>query len=201
MAKAVLEERKGIQSQPIEIIENQIVTKEQIVTPVNENGFLIANDKNDIAKVCVFERHRDSGSFSTGFIKGLGLQRGAIGSSIAHDSHNIIVAGMDDESILKVAHRIKSMRGGQVATAGTHEVTLSLPIAGLMSDKTFEEVVDEEKKLTSFCQQALGSHLHRVISTLTFMSLPVIPALKLTDKGIIKILPGEYPQKVSLFVD
>ena len=191
----------GDRIRAIGIVEDQIVTTEEIVEPKIEDGQVVADPAGDLTKVCVFERHRDSGSFAVGFLKGLGLKRGAVGSSVAHDSHNIIVAGLDDRSILKVAGRIRDLGGGQVAAAGRRLVEIPLPIAGLMSEKPFEEVVAQEREFSAFCRHDLGSNLKNPVSSLSFVSLPVIPLLKITDKGIIQIKPGRYPQKVSLFVD
>jgi adenine deaminase len=192
---------QGSKMRAIKIIENQIVTEEIIIEPTVERGLVEADPERDIAKICVFERHRNSGSFSIGFIKGLGLRSGAIGSSVSHDAHNIIVAGMDDHSILKAAQIIEGMQGGQIAVSGNGEARIPLPIAGLMSELPFEEVVAQEKKLTSFCHEVLGSPLHSPVTTLSFMSLPVIPLLRITDKGMIRIDPGQYPRRVPVFVD
>lgn len=192
---------RGGNIRAIGIVENQIVTEEIVIEPCVKDGDVVPDPELDLAKIAVFERHRDSGSFSVGFIKGLGLKRGAIGSSISHDSHNIIVAGMDDHSILQAAARIRDLGGGQVALAGRKEAVIPLPISGLMSEKKFEEVVASERKLASFCAEDLGSNLKNPISSLTFMALPVIPRLKITDKGIIQIRPGQHPRKVPLFVE
>lgn len=182
-------------------IEGQIVTQERAVEPKIAGGAVVPDAERDIAKICVFDRHRNSGSFSVGFIQGLGLKRGAIGSSVAHDSHNLIVAGMDDESIKRAADRIIEMRGGQIAVAGGAEAAIPLPVAGLMSDASFEEVVAQERRFMDCCRADLGSGLERPVSALSFMALPVIPLLKITDKGLFRIEPGAYPAKVGLFVE
>ena len=198
-ANALRVKARGGRIRVIKIIENQIVTEEAIIEPKVEKGSLVPDSKRDIAKICVFERHRNSGSFAVGFIQGLGLKRGAIGSSVSHDAHNIIVAGMDDRSILTVARMIEEMQGGQVAVAGRKQTRIPLPVAGLMSDLPFEEVVAQEKRMTLFCRGELGSKLHSPITTLSFMALPVIPLLRITDKGLIRIEPGQYPMHVPLF--
>ena len=190
----------GKKLRTIEIVENQIVTREAVLEPKLEGEFVTADTERDIAKVCVFERHRNSESFGVAFIKGLGLKRGAIGSSVAHDSHNIIVAGMDDRSIMMTALRIAELNGGQVACHENGRAEIPLPIAGLMSDKSYEVVAQQEKEFGRFCSEELGSTLKSPISTLSFMALPVIPLLKITDKGLFKIDTGAYPRKVSLFI-
>lgn len=198
-ANALGVKARGGRIRVIKIIENQIVTEEAIIEPKVEKGFLVPDSGRDVAKICVFERHRNSGSFAVGFIQGLGLKRGAIGSSVSHDAHNIIVAGMDDRSILKAARAIEEMQGGQVAVAGRKQTRIPLPVAGLMSDLSFEEVVAQEKRMTLFCREELGSKLHSPITTLSFMALPVIPLLRITDKGLIRIESGQYPKHVPLF--
>lgn len=184
----------------IGVVENQIITEELHLGPKIAGGLAVPDPERDIAKVCVFERHHDSGSFAVGFIRGLGLRRGAVGSSVSHDSHNIIAAGVDDEDILRAADLIRGMQGGQVAVAGPEEAVLPLPIAGLMYPGRFEDLVFMERKLLAFCRDAVGSRLKSPISTLSFMALPVIPNLKITDRGLIQILPGQYPRRVPLFV-
>ncbi len=200
-ASALNVKAQGGKIRAIKIIENQIVTEEMVIEPKVSKGFIVPDPEKDVAKICVFERHRNSGSFSAGFIKGLGLKRGAIGSSVSHDAHNIIVAGMDDRSILKVARMIEEMQGGQVALAGRRVARMPLPVAGLMSELPFEDVVAQERQIARFCREALGSTLRSPITTLSFMALPVIPLLRITDKGLIRIEPGQYPKHVPLFVE
>ncbi len=181
-------------------VANQIITEELHVPAVVSDGWVQAQPEADVAKIVVFERHRNSGGFGVAYIKGLGIRRGAIGSSVAHDSHNIVVAGVDDADILRCAQRIRDLCGGQVACAGDAWAELPLPIAGLMSDQPFETVVAQEQALFRFCQEVNGTPLTRALSTLSFMALPVIPTLRVTDKGLIRILPGAYPERVGLWV-
>ena len=182
----------------IKMTEGQIVTDEVWLMPRFEGGALLPDPEQDLAKVVVFERHKNSGSFGVGFISGLGLKRGAVGSSVAHDSHNIIVAGMDDASIMAVAERIRDLQGGQVAIDGELRAEIPLPIAGLMSEASFEEVVAQEKAFNTFCGETLGIGVQRPAAALSFMALPVIPTLRITDKGMILIEPGQYPKPVGV---
>lgn len=177
--------------------EGQIVTEERLLEPRVLDGLAVADPERDLAKLCVFERHHASGGFGVGFVQGLGLRQGALASSVCHDSHNLIVAGMDDASILRAAQRVMDLRGGQVAVAGEREACLPLPLAGLMSEASFEEVVQQERALLQFCAEVLGTPLKRLPSTLSFLGLPVIPELKVTDKGCVRIRPGAYPERVS----
>ncbi len=185
----------------IEALEAQIITEEGVGEPIWRDGVALPNPEQDLAKICVFERHRNSGGFGVGFVRGLGLRKGAVGSSVAHDSHNIIVAGTNDADILQVARRIEQLGGGQVAMAGSESRAIPLPVAGLMSELSFEEVVAQERALHAFCSDALGSTLKRLPSALSFMSLPVIPKLKITDRGLVRIDPSQYPQRVSVWAD
>ena len=184
----------------IELVPGQILTREVQECPKIGDGAILCDPERDIAKVCVFERHRGSGAFGLGFVRGLGIQRGAIGSSVGHDSHNLIVVGMTDADILHCAQMIRDMGGGQAAVFGESSEKLPLPIAGLISDDTAENVIAAERSLDAFCTNFLGISLHRPMAALSFMALPVIPELRITDQGLFSIAPGGYPQKVSIFL-
>ncbi len=188
---------EGQKLRVIQIVPGQILTRQVEVDPVIDNGLVQTDKSVDIAKVCVFERHRGSGAFGKAFVRGFGLKCGAIGSSVGHDSHNMVVVGMDDESILKCARLIQQMGGGQAAVFGDESATLALPVAGLMSDGTADEVIRDEAALDAFCAQKLGVTLARPMAALSFMSLPVIPELRITDQGLFYIAPGGYPVKVD----
>lgn len=184
----------------IEMIPGQIVTRQVHEKPLIRQGACVADPARDMVKICVFERHRDSGCFSVGFVRGLGLKRGAIASSVSHDSHNLVVAGTNDTDILRAADIIRSNNGGQVAVAGPQEEVLPLPIAGLISEAPYEEVVHREERMHAFAHEALGCTLRRPFGAISFLSLPVIPELKITDKGLIEVQPGQYPRRVGLAV-
>ena len=132
----------------IELVPEQILTREIELEPQIENHHIVPDPKRDIAKVCVFERHRESGAFAVGFVRGFGIQRGAFGSSVSHDSHHLIVVGSCDEDILKCAQIIQKMKGGQAAVCAQNQATLPLPIAGLMSPKDADCVIQDEKNST-----------------------------------------------------
>jgi len=133
-----------------------------------------------------------------GFVRGFGLKRGAIASSVAHDSHNIIVVGADDADMMAAARAVADMGGGLAAVEnGTVRARLPLPIAGLMSDQPLEVVREEMEKLLAVAQE-IGSQLHDPFMALSFLALPVIPALKLTDQGLVDVNQFEF---VPLFED
>jgi len=182
----------------IGIIPNEIVTDSLVEELTIDEDFAIADAGRDILKIAVMERHLASGNVGLGFVKGLGLKRGALGSSVAHDSHNVIVAGTNDADMLVAAREVERMRGGLVVVEeGNVQAALPLPVAGLMSDRPYEEVNVDLKALLDAAHE-LGSDLHDPFMTLSFLALPVIPALKLTDKGLVDVLQFRF---VPLFED
>jgi len=183
----------------IEAREGSLLTSERIEeVPAGADGYCVSDTERDILRIYVIERHRGTGNIGKGFISGLGLKRGAIASTISHDSHNLIVVGVDDASIFKAARHLNKIGGGLVATLGDRvEVELPLPIAGLMSRMDARET---NARLDEF-ERFFGSEGLRntqPLMTLSFMALPVIPSLKITDRGLVDVDKFEM---VSLFVD
>jgi adenine deaminase len=169
----------------IGLIPNQLITECLIEEMKVENGFAVADTTRDILKIVIVERHLASGNVGKGFIKGFGLKRGAIASSVAHDSHNIVVVGTNDQDMMTAIKEISIMRGGLVVVDGGQIIgRLPLPIAGLMSDRPLEQV---RSTLTQMLEAAhhIGSMLEDPFMAMSFMALPVIPELKLTDKGLV----------------
>ena len=171
----------------IELIPNQILTKGIIEKPKIEDGYLIADPERDILKLSVIERHHSTGNIGLGLVKGFGLKKGALGSSVAHDSHNIIIVGCSDEDMMVALRKIIEMKGGLVVVEkGEVIASLALPIAGLMSDRPVLEVSKSLKELKEKAKE-LGCKLNNPFITLSFLALPVIPELKLTDKGLVDV--------------
>src|SRR5436190_5643943 len=169
----------------IEIVPNQIVTKEVLETPRILDGQIVSDIERDILKLVVFERHRATGNVGVGFVRGFGLKRGALGSTVAHDAHNVVVVGVTDADIIFAIQAVEAMRGGQVGVAdGQSEASLPLPIAGLVSDQPLEIVIQKIAELKSAAGR-LGSTLDAPFMSLSFLSLSPIPALKLTDQGLV----------------
>ena len=169
----------------IEIVPHQIVTKEIFATPKLADGKIISDPERDILKLVVVERHRATGNVGVGFVCGFGLNRGALGSTVAHDAHNVVVVGVTDSDIVAAIRALEEMRGGQVAVAdGKIEASLPLPIAGLVSDQPLEIVIEKIAELKSAAAR-LGSALDAPFMSLSFLSLSPIPALKLTDQGLV----------------
>jgi adenine deaminase len=182
----------------IGIIPDQIVTKQLIEKPKVENGYVVADPERDFLKMAVIERHLATGNVGIGFIKGFGLKRGAIASTIAHDHHNLVVIGADDQSMMTAARTVADTLGGQAVADGDQVLAqLPLPIAGLMSDRPIEEVRDNIQKLIA-AAHALGSGLYDPFMAMSFSALEVIPSLKLTDQGLVDV---DKFQVVPLFAD
>jgi adenine deaminase len=169
----------------IEIVPQQIVTRTAIVTPKVEDGEVVADTRRDILKLVVVERHRATGNVGVGFVRGFKLKAGALGSTVAHDAHNVVVVGVTDGDILMAIDELARLQGGQVAVAnGKVQARLGLPIAGLVSDRPLAEVIKGIEDL-NVAARALGCELPAPFMTLSFLSLSPIPELKLTDQGLI----------------
>lgn len=181
----------------IEVIPNQIITKGQEVTMVCTNGEITSDLRRDILKIAVLERHGKGHPLAVGLVKGFGLKSGAIGSTVGHDSHNAVGVGTCDIDMQVAFEWLKSVGGGFCAVKdGRVLAGVELPIAGLMTDRPLSEVYTQMKKLKSVTKK-LGSGLHEPFLQLAFLCLPVIPDLKITDKGLVDVNKFE---RVSLRV-
>lgn len=171
----------------IRVVPDQIVTEQHVLQPPVSGGLVVADPERDLLKLAVIERHKATGRTGLGLVAGFGLKQGALGTTVAHDSHNIIVVGVADDDMLLAAKEIKRMGGGMVAVArGKVAAGLRLPVAGLMADVTAEEVAVALRKLSEKAH-AWGSRLPNPFATLSFLALPVIPELKLTDRGLVDV--------------
>ena len=177
---------------------DRVITDAVEVTLPCAGGEVLSNPGQDIVKLAVVERHKASGAVGIGFVRGLGLARGALASTVAHDAHNVIVAGTCDEDMCVAVQELARIGGGQVVVeAGSVVARLPLPIAGLMSDRPLSEVAADSKELTEAARR-LGCSLPAPFATLSFLALPVIPHLKLTDQGLVDV--DEF-RMVSGFLD
>jgi len=193
-----IEAEPGRRIRVIEAFQESIITGERLVAPKVEEGLCVSDLERDIVKLFVIERHRGSGNIGKGFITGLGLKRGAIGGTISHDSHNMIIAGVDDRSIFKAAKHLNKLKGGLVYAVGDEVILdLPLPIAGLMSDREASFVVERLREFELLFEKE-GLSNSSPLMTLSFMALPVIPKLKITDRGLIDV---ERFSPVELFAD
>jgi len=171
----------------IEVVPGQIITRHRMEKVKTLQGAVATDTGRDILKLVVVERHRASGNIGRGLVKGFGLKEGALASSIAHDSHNIIAVGASDEDISAAIKEVERLNGGlAVAAGGRVSGSLPLPIAGLMSDQPLEEVVAGLEALQKLAA-GLGTKLPSPFATLSFLALPVIPELRLTDKGLVDV--------------
>lgn len=173
----------------IGIIPEQIITEKLLLEPRrSENGFVRADPQRDIIKVAVVERHRRSGRVAVGLLRGLGLRRGAIASSVAHDSHNIIVAGVSEAAMAAAVSALARCGGGFAVVDEPAEpaALLPLPVAGIISTEPAAGVAAALEKVTA-AAHALGAEPAQPFLTLSFLALPVIPHLKITDRGLFDV--------------
>lgn len=171
----------------INIIKDQLLTTSSIETPKIVNGYAEADVEKDILKIAVIERHKGTGNIGIGFVKGFTLKNGAIASTVAHDSHNLVIVGTNDEDMYYAAIELVKSQGGKIVVQnGKTCEKLPLPVAGLMSSHSIEEVIVTIKNLNK-CARELGCQLDDAFLTMAFLSLPVIPELKITDKGLVDV--------------
>lgn len=167
----------------IEAIDGQLVTRHERMDAAIISGFAVADPKRDLLKIAVINRYVPRAPAALGFVKGFGLRRGAIASSVAHDSHNIVAVGADDTSLATAVNLVIAGRGGLSVAEGVRGSVLPLPIAGLMSDLDGRTVARRYAALDARAKR-LGSRLGAPFMTLSFMALLVIPDLKLSDRGL-----------------
>lgn len=170
--------------------DGQLQTKMFLADPLIEKGSAVSDTENDFLKIVVYNRYHPAKP-AIGFIKGIGLKRGAIASTVAHDSHNIVATGVTDKEIASAINRLIDCKGGIVAVDGKKMEILPLPVGGLMSDKDGVEIAANYEKADAMAKK-LGSPLRAPFMTLAFMSLLVIPELKLGDKGLFEILKFSF---------
>ena len=179
---------KGKTAPVIEIVPDQIVTKKGETEVEVEDGFVQPDIERDLLKLVVVERHKVTGNIGRGLVKGFGLKRGALASSIAHDSHNIVAAGTNDEDIFAAVKELERLQGGlAIAAEGQVLGSLALPIAGLLSAEPLAVVVQKLEELKSIAA-GLGCIPAAPFATLSFLALPVIPELRLTDLGLVDVI-------------
>ena len=188
---------EGDRVRVIELIPNQITTRCTLMDVKVDSGMAVSDTDTDILKIAVIERHHGTGNVGVGFVKGFGLQKGALASSVAHDSHNIIAVGCDDAEMLTAIRAVVRMGGGMAVTNNGRVIQqLDLPIGGLMSTEPVAYVRAQLDRLIQSARK-LGCRLTDPFMALSFLALPVIPRLKLTDKGLVDV---ERFKVVSVFV-
>ncbi|MFH0784268.1 MAG: adenine deaminase [Pseudomonadota bacterium] len=170
----------------IDVIPQSLLTRTAVLSMTARNGELQADPTRDIAKIAVFERHRATGSHTIALARGLGIRSGAIASTVAHDSHNLIVAGVDDESMAYAAGHLVHHGGGMVVVMESELVYFPLPIGGLMSTAEIGTVAEQYNAVV-LASRKIGAVHDNIFMTLSFLSLPVIPELKITDRGLVDV--------------
>lgn len=173
---------KGTSIKVQNALEGQLITEKLIHKAKIENGKVVSDLDNDILKIAVINRYQKSIP-SIGFIKNFNLKEGAIASTVAHDSHNVIAIGTNDADMVRAINLLIETKGGISAVQGSKEVLLPLPVAGIMSDKDGYSIAEQYAKLNHQVK-LMGSKLHAPFMTLSFMALLVIPELKISDKGL-----------------
>ena len=182
----------------LEVIPHQLITKSVMSDVKVVDGNAVSNVETDTLKICVIERHRATGNIGKGFVKGFNLKCGAIASTVAHDSHNMIVIGTNDFDMYTAAVALIKCQGGKVVVKDGEIISQwPLPIAGLMSDKEFDFVVEKCDELNK-AAHSIGCKLEDPFMTMGFLSLPVIPELKITDKGVFDTNKFDF---VDIFED
>ena len=188
---------QGAKVRVIQVIEDQVITGETRMAVREKQGLALADPQRDMAKIAVIERYSGNTGMATGFVTGMGLEKGALAASVAHDSHNIIVTGVSDPDMKTAVTAVVEMGGGfSVVRDGKVLATVPLPAAGLMSLSTASQVHREMESLLA-AARTLGTALKDPFMTLGFLALPVIPSLKITDKGLVDV---NIFQPVDLFL-
>ncbi len=176
----------------IQVIPGQLLTKRIDSTIKIVDGFAESNLETDTLKICVIERHRAGGSIGKGFVKGFNLKSGAMASTVAHDSHNMIIIGTNDEDMYTAAVELIKSQGGKIVVNNKEVLAhLPLPIAGLISDKDFDTVIKKSMELNSAAKN-IGCDIDDPFMAMGFLSLPVIPEIKITDKGLFDATKFEF---------
>lgn len=188
---------EGNRMRVISVRDGELYTTEKIVKPLVLEENVVSDLSNDVLKIVVYNRYTPHARPAVAFIHNFGLKRGALASSISHDSHNLIAIGTNDRDIVNALNIVISHRGGLAACHGDESEILPLPIGGLMSDNACEDVATAYHRINQKAHE-LGSPLHAPYLTMAFMSLPVIPILKLTDKGLFDVSRNKF---TSLFIE
>jgi len=177
----------GGQARVIGLVPDQVVTEQLVEEPPVVDGAVVSDRERDLAKIAVIERHHGTGRIGLGLVRGFGLATGALASTVAHDAHNIVVVGMDDNDMARAVQRLVELGGGIVAVESRGaRAELALPVAGLLSDAPLAHVVAQSRACNE-AAAALGCQVATPFLTLSFLALSVIPKLKLTDHGLVDV--------------
>ena len=185
--------KKNKKLRVIGISQTQLLTSELHLTPTVQNGEAVSDIGRDILKMAVFERHYNTGNIGLGFAFGFGLKKGAIATTVGHDSHNLSVVGTNDEDMAVAVNRLREIGGGLIVVSdGEVRATVPLAIAGLMSDRDAMAVNSQIKQLNFWLKELGVPEEYSTFMILAFASLPVIPELRLTDRGLVDVVHFEH---------
>ena len=180
--------KEGQQANIIEILPGKLITRKRLDVVDVKDGYFQSNPEKDYIKMVVCERHHRTGNVGVGIVHGTKLKSGAIASTVAHDSHNIVAAGINDEDILIAIEHLRKIQGGLVIVQkGEIVAEVPLRIAGLMSDQPYEKVVEQLSHLHKQLEEVVDHQSQNLFMVLSFLCLPVIPDIKLTDKGLFDV--------------
>ena len=172
----------------IGLVPYQIVTNKAVLSVKRVDGCAVSDVENDILKLAVLERHHATGNIGLGLVKGFGLKRGALASTVGHDSHNLIVIGTNDEDMLAAVQELQRIGGGIcIAEDGQIRGVLPLPVGGLMTNEPALMVAKQQAEMIALAREMGVPEFYSPFLTLAFLSLPVIPSLKLTDRGLVDV--------------
>jgi adenine deaminase len=175
------------QARVIGLIPGQIVTESLVDEPLVRGGEALADAERDLAKIAVVERHLGTGRIGRGFVRGFGLQRGALATTLSHDAHNLVVVGMSDGAMAYAVRRLANIGGGIVVVDGAEVLAeLPLPVAGILSDAPLAEVVERSHAVVAAAER-LGCTIEAPFQLMAFLALSVIPSLKITDRGLVDV--------------
>jgi adenine deaminase len=178
---------EGGRARVIGLVPGQILTESLVDEPRHERGEALADPERDLAKIAVIERHLGTGRIGLGFVRGFGLRRGALASTLSHDAHNVVVVGVDDTSMAFAVRRLANLGGGIVVVDGAQTLAeLPLPVAGILSDAPLADVVAGSHAIVAAAAE-LGSTIEAPFQLLAFLALSVIPSLKITDRGLVDV--------------
>jgi adenine deaminase len=177
----------GGRARVIGLVPGQILTESLVDEPAHERGEALADPGRDLAKIAVIERHLGTGRIGLGFVRGFGLQRGALASTLSHDAHNVIVVGVDDTSMAFAVRRLANLGGGIVVVDGAQALAeLPLTVAGILSDASLADVIAGSHAIVA-AAGGLGCTIEAPFQLLAFLALSVIPSLKITDRGLVDV--------------
>jgi adenine deaminase len=185
-------ENGTVRARTIRVVENKIETREEWVDLPVEDGLIRLDPQRDVSKVCVIERHGKTGEHRTGFVSGLNFTKSAaLATTVAHDSHNLIVMGNSEDMMVRAARAVVGTQGGVAVVTEEETTLLPLPVAGLMSPEPYEEVARKSEAIGEALRKA-GCSLDHAFMTLSFLALVVLPELHISDKGLVEVGEGGF---------